>query len=394
MARPEYGFEGLTTAPPNPRRIRFNNASAANTTALYIYTITAGRNDIRLILLDLPVGALLYIQDKNTSANFAKFFTTAPTIDRTTYIEVPVVAFASAGTIPNDGRALLYVSGSRRGVTDGSNAAAGMVGEYLSASNTTGSALTTDVALNVAALALTAGRLGRVGADHLYGGNQHRSFCAGHRHRPDFGCDANAGAARGRNRRDDANNSDLHLTQVVVNQIMQTGPDRYNSNAPQTVYLVSQATFGGGTLSVTGFISARRIRSRSMSDGSHRDHRPGQGHGAVRARMHRRGNRGAARAGRADRERGADAARVAGRSSARRRGRPRSPASSATPTAISSRSTMINLSETASNAMLDELSRLMDGGSIELLSAMARACGAAAVRSGGHGRGRRRDRVQ
>ena len=29
---------------------------------------------------------------------------------------------------------------------------------------------------------------------------------------------------------------------------------------------------------------------------------------------------------------------------------------------------MINLSETASNAMLDQLSRLMDGGSIELLS--------------------------
>lgn len=36
--------------------------------------------------------------------------------------------------------------------------------------------------------------------------------------------------------------------------------------------------------------------------------------------------------------------------------------------ATSSRSMMINLSETASNAMLDELSRLMDGGSIELLS--------------------------
>jgi len=35
-------------------------------------------------------------------------------------------------------------------------------------------------------------------------------------------------------------------------------------------------------------------------------------------------------------------------------------------TATSSRSMMINLSETASNAMLDELSRLMDGGSIEL----------------------------
>ena len=154
----EYGFEALTTAPPNPRRIRFNNASAANTTALYIYNITAGRNDIRLILLDLPVGALLYVQDKNTSANFAKFFVSAPTIDRTTYMEVPVTANSYAGAIPNDGRALLYVSGgSRRGVTDGSNAAAGMVGEVLSASNTTGQQLTTLVTVNVATLALTPG---------------------------------------------------------------------------------------------------------------------------------------------------------------------------------------------------------------------------------------------
>ena len=43
-----------------------------------------------------------------------------------------------------------------------------------------------------------------------------------------------------------------------VNQIMQTGPDRYSLSAPVNVYLVAQGTFTGGTLSVTGCISARR----------------------------------------------------------------------------------------------------------------------------------------
>ena len=32
----EYGFESLTTAPPNPRRIRFNNASAASAKAMSV----------------------------------------------------------------------------------------------------------------------------------------------------------------------------------------------------------------------------------------------------------------------------------------------------------------------------------------------------------------------
>jgi hypothetical protein len=35
---------------------------------------------------------------------------------------------------------------------------------------------------------------------------------------------------------------------------------RVSSAVPKPVYLVAQATFGGGSVSVTGYISARRVR--------------------------------------------------------------------------------------------------------------------------------------
>ncbi len=253
----EYGFEALTTAPPNARRIRFNNASAANTTALYIYTVTSGRNDIRLILLDMPVGALVYIQDKNTSSNFVKFLVTAPTIDRGGYIEVPVTAIASAGAIPNDGRALLYVSSSGRGVTNGSNAAAGMVGEYLSASNTAGNTLTTGVAQNIATLALTAGDWNVAGQTIFTGANAVTAMLAAAIGSASAVLPTVTQLASGTGA---MTQIVATSTKVAVNQVLQTGPVRYNSNAPQNVYLVAQSNFSGGTLTVTGFISARRIR--------------------------------------------------------------------------------------------------------------------------------------
>jgi hypothetical protein len=256
----EYGFEASTTAPPNARRIRFNNASATNTTALYIDNTTAGRNNIRLILLDLPINVMLYLQDKNTSGNFVKFLVTAPTIDRGSYIEVPVVAIANGGAIPNDGRVLLYVSGSGRGVTNGSDAAAGQVGEYRSASNTAGSALVTGVSLNVATLALSAGDWDVWGQTiFAEAANTDPSVLATATSPVSATMPTPAQLAAGQGAMTQII-ATFTSPKVIVNQVMQTGPDRYNSNAAQTIYLVAQASFSGGTLTVTGFISARRIR--------------------------------------------------------------------------------------------------------------------------------------
>jgi hypothetical protein len=133
-----------------------------------------------------------------------------------------------------------------------------MVGEYVSASNTAGSALTTGVALNVATLALPAGDWDVWGQSiFAEAANTIPSVLATATGPVSATMPTPAQLAAGTGA---MTQIVANFTKGVANQIMQTGPDRYNSNAPQTIYLVAQAAFGGGTLSVTGFISARRIR--------------------------------------------------------------------------------------------------------------------------------------
>ena len=43
-------------------------------------------------------------------------------------------------------------------------------------------------------------------------------------------------------------------------QVYPTGQCTSNSASPKNVYLVAQSTFGGGSVNVTGYISARRAR--------------------------------------------------------------------------------------------------------------------------------------
>jgi hypothetical protein len=51
----------------------------------------------------------------------------------------------------------------------------------------------------------------------------------------------------------------LSFTKGVV-QTMQTGICRINVSANTNVFLAAQSTFSGGTLTATGYISARRVR--------------------------------------------------------------------------------------------------------------------------------------
>ncbi len=143
------------------------------------------------------------------------------------------------------------------GVTDGSNAAAGQIGEYISASNTAGSALTTGVGLNVATLPLPPGDWDVWGQTiFAEGANTIPTILASATSPVSATVPTPAQLAAGQGAM-----SQVGATMTKgLNQIMQTGPDRYNSASPQTIYLVAQATFSGGTLTVTGFISARRQR--------------------------------------------------------------------------------------------------------------------------------------
>jgi hypothetical protein len=128
------------------------------------------------------------------------------------------------------------------GVTDGSDAAAGQIGEYMSASGS--AAMTSGTAATVASLSLTAGDWevsGQVTINYtgLTGGNA-------------FGANING-------------NSGTLIVVSVPNgasdwQLSAGAPQRFNVTAATTVSLMSIGYFSAGSVSATGTVQARRMR--------------------------------------------------------------------------------------------------------------------------------------
>lgn len=127
----------------------------------------------------------------------------------------------------------------RKGVTDGSDAAAGDIGEYLTA--TSGAVpLTPSAPANVVSVNLTAGDWdiqGNVG--FAAGSGTHSFFGAGI-----GGLDTFSSAT---------------FPSVALNIGITTATRRYNVTATTTVWVVAEAAFTG-TVSATGAIRARRAR--------------------------------------------------------------------------------------------------------------------------------------
>jgi hypothetical protein len=134
------------------------------------------------------------------------------------------------------------------GVTNGSNAAAGTIGEYISAQVTAAAALSAanGVVLNVTSISLTAG-------DWDVTGNAYWIVSGGSLA---FDCAINSVSAT---------NPDGSLQMVIYptsgNNTGLTAPGRrFNVTATTVVYLVATAFLSGGTASVCGFLQARRVR--------------------------------------------------------------------------------------------------------------------------------------
>ncbi len=126
-----------------------------------------------------------------------------------------------------------------QGITDGSNAAAGDVGEYMTA--TSGAVgLTNNVVTNLAALNLTPGDWDVSGYVLFQGGpGTHSSYAVGI-----ITIDVNLTAT---------------FPATAVDQLISTAMHRINLSAPLTVWVVGRAAFTG-TMTATGTINARRAR--------------------------------------------------------------------------------------------------------------------------------------
>ena len=130
------------------------------------------------------------------------------------------------------------------GVTDGSDAGAGQIGEYMTASGS-GVVLATGTPAAVASLSLTAGDWQVSGYVFFTpSGAAHATRC---------GVGVDTGMA--------ITGTDIVTTFATgVGTQLGAGPRRFSVSATTAVHLAAVSAFTGGTMSAAGTISARRMR--------------------------------------------------------------------------------------------------------------------------------------
>jgi hypothetical protein len=136
-------------------------------------------------------------------------------------------------------------------------AASGMVGEVISSSNFGGVSLTTAVAMNITQISLTPGdwNVGGVVIFTPTGTGPNSVIAALSQVAASLPSDNDVATGKAIMQQIWASSMPAGKTQTTPTSLI-----RINTSTPKQVYLVGQATFGGGTVTCTGYISARRIR--------------------------------------------------------------------------------------------------------------------------------------
>jgi hypothetical protein len=133
------------------------------------------------------------------------------------------------------------------GVINGSNAAAGQVGEFITADRLTNLALTTNVTTNIVSVSLTAG-------DWDVSGNLYLSTSAG--------CSQFQVATNPTQGSSWSGFAEVAATgaAALAGGALATGTVRLSLTVTTTVWLTAQATFTSGTCNAQGTLNARRAR--------------------------------------------------------------------------------------------------------------------------------------
>jgi hypothetical protein len=172
----------------------------------------------------------------------------------------PSAVSANAGNLAKLGTDnLIFVPAPTaiKGVTDGSDAAAGMVGEVISSSNFGGVALTTNVSMNVTQIALTPGdwNVGGVVIFTPSGTGPNSVIAALSQTAATLPTDNDVATGKAIMQQIWASSMPSNKTQTTPTSLI-----RVNTSTLKSVYLVALAVFGGGSVTVTGYVSARRVR--------------------------------------------------------------------------------------------------------------------------------------
>ena len=141
------------------------------------------------------------------------------------------------------------IVGSQKGVTDASDAAAGQIGEYVTAQSTA-AAITTGTPANTASLTLSAGDWDVQGLSEFAGA----SGCIPTQLRTEISPSSAAFVGFGQG-------TLLNATFATASTNRQdTNVVRISVSAATTIYVVVQSVFSGGTMTARAYIRARRAR--------------------------------------------------------------------------------------------------------------------------------------
>jgi uncharacterized phiE125 gp8 family phage protein len=97
-----FTFSTATVEPPTSSQLRFNADIANGTSKLWVRNLTNDGVDVRRVLLALPVGTMLDVQDKNDSTQIVQFEQTGAPIDKVSYVELPVTWVHDAAPLSNN----------------------------------------------------------------------------------------------------------------------------------------------------------------------------------------------------------------------------------------------------------------------------------------------------
>jgi hypothetical protein len=106
-----YRFSTTITAPPASGQVRLDNATVASATKVWLANLTDDNFDARTVLLLIPAGATIYIQDRNDHTIYARFTTGGAAAGLAGYVELPVTYVASGGAFTNNAQIEVFVLG-------------------------------------------------------------------------------------------------------------------------------------------------------------------------------------------------------------------------------------------------------------------------------------------
>src|SRR5882672_2904249 len=103
----EFAFSSTTAEPPTSSQLRFDSTDYTLVTKVWVRLVTSSGIDAYYALMNIDPDTDLFVQNKNDHAVIVKFHTTGLAIDKTSYIEIPVVFSSSSGLALNNNQSVL-----------------------------------------------------------------------------------------------------------------------------------------------------------------------------------------------------------------------------------------------------------------------------------------------